>query len=244
MSYTKQTFNWLVNLIFPIRCVGCGTLDMKRGNRHLCRSCRAAIPIGTGAACIGCERPSPRGATCIVCRQSCPIDHLLSVTEYKNLIARSTVKGLKFRFVPDLAVPIALLMQRYLKRMSGRGWTPLDDNPLVVPVPLTARRLNWRGFNQSELIATLLSNHFLLACAPSALSRVKHTTPQADIKDADERKENAAGLFVVAEPEKVRGRAVLLIDDVCTTGATLNECAKVLKAAGAEKVSGLVFARG
>jgi len=112
----------------------------------------------------------------------------------------------------------------------------------LVPVPLHIRRERWRGFNQSQLIAEKLSDKFGIEIDCHGLKRVKHGKAQAKLSKS-ERWENIKGSFFW-EKESLSGRNIILIDDVVTTGATLNEAAKVLKENGAGEVWGLVVARG
>jgi ComF family protein len=121
--------------------------------------------------------------------------------------------------------------------------------PLIVPVPLHPSRRRERGFNQSELLAAGLvralkrqSGGALPRVAKACLHRKRATPPQTGLSVAA-RRENLRGAFEVAKPEEVRGRAVVLVDDVMTTGATLSACARALKRAGAMQVMGLTLAR-
>ncbi|MDX2171374.1 MAG: ComF family protein [Deltaproteobacteria bacterium] len=116
------------------------------------------------------------------------------------------------------------------------------DHDVIVPVPLHRRRLRWRGFNQSALLARSLAAHTQRAVELRALMRVRATPPQVGLGERDRRR-NVARAFAVREPEHLRGRSVLLVDDVMTTGATVNECARVLRRAGATRVEVVVLAR-
>jgi ComF family protein len=136
-------------------------------------------------------------------------------------------------------------MKKYLKWLTlDKKFNVFESNPLLVPVPLHPRRLNWRGFNQSELFAKELADAFQMEMADDVIERTVNTIPQVDIKEREQRLKNLSGIFKILNREKIIGREVLLVDDVCTTGATLNECAKILKANGASKVVALVIARG
>ncbi|MBX4211624.1 MAG: hypothetical protein KW806_02415 [Candidatus Yanofskybacteria bacterium] len=116
------------------------------------------------------------------------------------------------------------------------------DQPTVIPVPLHYRRLNWRGFNQAELLAKQIARYFKLPLETSTLTRIRSTEPQAFITDRDDRIKNTQDIFACSGT--ITASSILLIDDICTTGATLNECARVLKVRGAQRVSALVVARG
>jgi len=111
-------------------------------------------------------------------------------------------------------------------------------------VPLHPYRQNWRGFNQSELLARSFANTFQMQSSDVGLIRTRKTAPQAHTDDKQQRAVNVAGIFFCPNPSVVAGRDIILIDDVCTSGATLNECARILKTAGGAKVTALVVARG
>lgn len=118
------------------------------------------------------------------------------------------------------------------------------EDRVVIPVPLHLKRFRWRGFNQSELLAENIASHFNFPLKKSALLRIKNNIPQADIKERRERLENIRGAFSCVDSEIVKGKRVILIDDVCTTSGTMSECAKILKFSGAKEVWGVVAARG
>lgn len=239
-NYPQQINNWLSDIIFPVRCIGC----RKFGN-YVCRSCLGAISIKKSFECIGCKRNTPFGQTCYLCAKVNAVDQLLIVADYKNPLVEKTIKFLKYKFIRDLEQPLTILMRRYLKWFTlDKKFNVFESGPLLIPVPLHPRRLNWRGFNQSELLAKNIADTFQMEMADDIIERTINVTPQVDIKEREERLKNLSGIFKIINKEKLTGRAVLLIDDVCTTGATLNECAKVLKANGATKVVALVIARG
>jgi len=173
------------------------------------------------------------------------MDQLLIVADYKNPLLEKSLKFFKYRFISDMERPLSVLMKRYLKWLTlDKKFNVFESNPLLVPIPLHPRRLNWRGFNQSELLAKDLADTFQMEMADDVIERTVNTIPQVDIKEREERLKNLNGIFEIKNGSRIVGREILLIDDVCTTGATLNECARALKANGASKVVALVIARG
>ena len=195
--------------------------------------------------CIGCKRNTPFGQTCFLCAKTNSVDQLLIVADYKDPLVEKSLKFLKYRFISDLERPLSVLMKKYLKWLTlDKKFNVFEGSPLLIPVPLHPRRLNWRGFNQSELLAKDIADTFQMEMALDVIERTGNAVPQADIKEREERLKNLNGIFGVKNGIRIAGREILLIDDVCTTGATLNECAKVLKASGASKVVALVVARG
>lgn len=238
-NYPQQTSNWLSDLIFPVRCLGC-----KKFGDYVCRGCLRTISIKKNFECIGCKRNTPFGQTCYLCAKTNSVDQLLIVADYKNPLVEKTLQFLKYKFIIDLERPLSILMRGYLKWLTlDKKFNVFQASPLLVPVPLHPRRLNWRGFNQSELFAKNLADTFQMEMANCVIERTVNATPQADIKEREERLKNLNGVFRVKNGIKIVGREILLIDDICTTGATLNECAKVLKANGASRVVALVIAR-
>ncbi|KKR02634.1 MAG: Phosphoribosyltransferase [Candidatus Yanofskybacteria bacterium GW2011_GWA1_39_13] len=240
MNYPQKGLVWLLDTIFPIRCIDCGDFG-----DYVCRGCLGAIPTKKSFECIGCKRNTPFGQTCFLCTKTNPADQLLIVADYKNHLVEKTLKFFKYKFISDLEQPLSVLIKKYLKWLTlDKKFNVFESNPLLIPVPLHLRRLNWRGFNQSELLAKNISDTFQMEMAVDVVERTINATPQADIKEREERLKNLNGIFRIKNKEKIIGREVLLVDDVCTTGATLNECAKILKAGGASRVVALVVARG
>jgi ComF family protein len=145
---------------------------------------------------------------------------------------------MKYESRPDLARPLGDLLWRALAPRTGT----LRAGALVVPVPLHPLRLADRGYNQSALLAARVARYLGARFAPLALARGRDTPRQANL-DRASRLANVAGAFSVRHPDRVRDATVLLIDDVCTTGATLEACSSVLRAGGAREVVTAVLAR-
>lgn len=190
-------------------------------------------------------------------------------TSYENPLVEKIIKTAKYRFVRSLADDMADLMIKYLKKKAR--WLTDIETLRVVPVPLHRRRLNWRGFNQAEIIGGKIGQFFRWPVIINALQRHHNRKPQADMPNRASRIQNAQNLFqlgpIYADRKSidltyrslasidyaqiewgrkngVAGKTILLIDDISTTGSTLNDCARVLKGAGAREVIGFVFARG
>jgi ComF family protein len=149
--------------------------------------------------------------------------------------ARELVHALKYQGVSALAPPMASFMAQTAQHEALAA-------DIVVPVPLSGMRQRTRGYNQAEALARTLGRELGLPVRPAALRRRRHTPPQVRSRDAGERRRNVAGAFQ-GEGNEVAGRAVLLVDDVTTTGATLSACAGALRQAGAGAVWALAFAR-
>lgn len=241
---------WLLDLVFPRRCLGCQQLLGVPRNTYLCGDCRHGIATPVQLRCAFCTTPVIAGKTCPKCHPTHALDRLLVAANYDDELVVHMVKTLKYRFVKIIADDIAAHMARYFKALAARF--DLPQHMSIVAVPLHSKRLRWRGFNQTELIATELAHRLSLPYLPDVLQRTHATSPQADIKDRTSRIKNAQGMFGLAVAplnsnpavRPLSGKTILLVDDVSTTGATLNDAARVLKSAGAREVIGFVFARG
>jgi len=223
---------WLWALLFPSRCLGCSRRDTL-----LCDQCRPAIPWLPPGVCPRCAAPSRLGKLCRRCT-SAATWHLGSVRAACSYdgVARTAIHQLKYRHDRSTA---PLLAEFIATSLATR---PIQAD-LVIPVPLSARRLRERGYNQSALIARHLSALTNLPTpANDLLVRTRDTKPQVGLS-ARERLTNMRGAFACTDPSTVTGRRLLLVDDVMTTGSTLEACAEPLRVAGAERVIGLVVAR-
>ncbi|MFC2066806.1 double zinc ribbon domain-containing protein [Chloroflexota bacterium] len=219
-----------LDLLFPEWCVGCG----KEGD-FICHSCRQSLPQITPPVCQTCGRPQSSEAPCPSCVSwHADIDAIRSPFRFDGVI-REAIHQLKYRNLRALAASLAELLQDYL------ATNPVPTDALV-PVPLHRKRLRERGYNQSYLLARELGKRTNLPVVDDCLIRQQHTPPQARTAHVDERRTNVANAFVCRD-HRLRDKQVLLIDDVSTSGATLNACAAALKAAGATSVWGLAMAR-
>ncbi len=245
MNYTQYCKDWLSDIIFPIRCIECGRFNDDKFQGYMCGRCLRLIKFNRLFECIGCKKNVPLGKTCYFCKDANSIDQLLIAADYKDSNVSRTLKFIKYRFISELIHPLFLIVKEYIKWLNTKKHLNIfEESPVIVPIPLYKTRYNWRGFNQSEILAKLVADKFQAEFGPFILKRVKGSTPQAEIENREDRIKNMNNLFRVLNPSLISGRTVLLVDDVCTTGATLNEAARVLKANGAGKVVGLVVARG
>ena len=230
----------LLNGLFPPRCPACLHWTAHPG---LCRACVDAVGYVRSPLCPACGVPFPSSHTdhrCGRClMQPPPFDRLRSCATYGQ------GKG--------ATGPLAIVLHRYkygrdvsLAKTLGdflATHCPLTiDHDVLVPVPLHVSRLRWRGFNQSLLLAQPLAKRTDIRVDPFALQRTRATQPQVELGERD-RRGNIAGAFTVRHPTAVRGRSILLVDDVYTSGATAHECARNLRQAGAHAVDVLVLVR-
>jgi len=219
-----------LNLLFPQWCIGCG----KEG-AYICTSCRRTLSAIMPPLCPLCGRPQPSSVLCPGCiAWQAQIDGIRSPFRFEGVIQQA-VYQLKYRNLRALAAPLAGILSGYLAA------NPLPGDVLV-PVPLHRKRIRERGYNQSGLLAKKLGKLIDMPVMDNCLVRYENTPPQARTDTVEERKTNVSGAFSCLD-ERLKGRQVILIDDVSTSGATLDACAAVLKESGAESVWGLVLAR-
>ncbi len=244
LSITKL----FLDLIFPIRCLGCNETSLKRESDEedwICRSCFEKIKLKIAFECAFCSSRTLNGETCPFCRKENSLDYLWAAANYSNPLVKKILWAFKYKFIRSLKLPLSRLLLKFLKEKQRDQFVEnYREQILMLPVPIHRLRFNWRSYNQSELMARELAQALNVEASSEALVRLKKRKPQAEIKNKEERVKNTKGIFACIRPDKVEDKTIVLVDDVTTTGSTLNECAKVLKEAGAKKVIGLVVAKG
>jgi ComF family protein len=243
VSLISPVREFFADLLFPRACIGCGTRDT-----YLCDACLYGSPWKREHSCPFCESVlTPDGRTCFSCAPKHSLDGVFSASVFREATnVAEAIHVLKYEYVPELASPLGT----FLAEAASRTELPIPD--LIVPVPLHPWRLRYRGFNQSVLLAESFTKAFmpdvLTPVRTDLLIRHRFTLPQARSHGAKERKANLKGAFSLASDSRrfrkeLKGKTIWLMDDVATTGATLEECAKVLKKSGAKNVFGIVVAR-
>lgn len=223
-----------LDLLFPPKttCIICKTV-IKTG--YLCDKCKSTLKFIEGNRCSICGKPIDYEGTCLDCLEhGHEFKQNISPFEYDGVV-KDLIGRFKYFKERELAPFFADYMADAVKKMN---W-PID---VIVPVPLHKIRLDERGYNQSELLARELSYRLNIFMS-KALRRVRNTTTQTALHK-EERIENVKGAFKVTYKDTIVGKNVLLVDDVLTTGATLDECAKVLKENGAKDVYVATIATG
>jgi len=221
---------WLLDIVFPKFCLNC-----RKEGSYLCYDCQSLIEIS------GFHRQY----------SSQNLDDLYFAADYRNPLVEKTIRSFKYEpFARELAETLSSLIITHFQLMDNKpDFFPLSAagkktaDFIIVPVPLHKKRLKWRGFNQAEELSKELAGFFGLPLFSNYLIRVKETLPQAALSQPA-RQENVKGVFLAGDKETIENKNILLVDDIFTTGATMEECAGLLKAAGAGKVIGLVAARG
>lgn len=226
----------IATLVFGGRCFLCrgSAGDASDGAGILCAACERSLPAALKPQCPVCALASPRGQVCGRCLGNPPhFDATLCALEYR-FPADVLVQALKFRGELSIAGFFGRLL---LKRLDAAHTLAAD---CLTPVPLSSARLRERGFNQALEIARPLAREGDLRLEPELCRRTRDTVPQTDLP-WKKRAQNLRGAFHCEQP--IEGMSVAVLDDVMTTGATLNEVAKALKAAGARRVVNWVVAR-
>lgn len=232
----KKAGAWLLNALLPRTCAHCA-LDLRwDAAEPLCPGCLAALEPLPELHCRACGLPLPDGgASCRDCRGKSPLTARAAFVFNPQL--RSLVHALKYRGRDDLAPYLGGRMAAAFGRFPELG-----GHRFAVAVPLHRARARERGYNQAELLAARLAAEANLFHLPGAAERVRDTPSQTELSRG-ERKANMADAFRIPAPELVKGRQVLIIDDVATTLATLNSLAAALRASGAKSIAAFTLAR-
>jgi ComF family protein len=226
--------NLLLDFALPPRCAGCGEISDEVG--AFCPACWRQLEWLGNSGCQRCGLPlaGTEAEICARCLADPPrLDRIRAAVAYDE-IPRSVTLRLKY----GRKVALARTMARYMAPLRGE-W---GDDAMLMPIPLHRGRLWGRGFNQSGLVASELSRQWGLPTNFHLLRRVKRTKPLKGLNHIQRRKA-VAGAFKVAGPDRLKGRTVVLIDDVFTSGSTAEACARVLRRAGASRVELVCWAR-
>lgn len=231
LSMIQQLSNSILNLFFPPRCISC-----QATTHHFCHDCQQKVVYIQNPICRKCGYPQPASGKCYQCQKHHLqyLDVIRSVALYKQGPLKTAIHKFKYQNNRMVSQSFAdLLATCYTKHLL--------KTEIIVPVPLHKSRYKERGYNQSALIAKDLAKLLNQPVDERTLIRHKITESQMTL-DARTRKTNVARAFA-CQSDQLTNKIVLLIDDVCTTGATLDACAETLKQAGVRAVYGLTLAR-
>jgi ComF family protein len=228
-------------LVFPSACRLCAAVLDEPGERIVCRDCLGRLVPRRGPVCPVCGRfleSAGEDHLCGRCLEARPdFAFHRSCGAYAGTL-KDVVLLFKYRKCAPLSRPLARFAETALSS-EPRLWEGAD---FLVPVPLHRARRRDRGFNQSRLLARDLAKSRGMKVLAGALVKARNAPPQAGLRAAD-RERNVVGAYAVRRPEQVRGRTLILVDDVTTTGATLRECARVLTEAGAKEIRAITLAQ-
>lgn len=211
----KKLINYILNVLFPRECLGCGAPD-----NLVCNNCLSKIEDYNG------EKVKPE-----------IVNKVLICTSYKNSLIKKLVHFYKYKYIGDLCFPLSKLM---IKKYESESDKIL--NSIVVCAPLSKKRFNLRCYNQAELLAREFSKYFNLEFFPNLVIKTRYTKQQAKL-NREQRLQNLKDSFALSDNQIVKNRNVIIVDDIYTTGATVNEIAKVLKQNGANEIWALVIAK-
>lgn len=243
----SDRLDWLVDWLYPPRCRACAGRIDGRDAQYFCADCWAQVQLVSHPLCNICGRPFPDASggdhTCGVCLERTPRFAAARAwaryprEESAQHPLRQVVHKYKYGRKVSLGKPLGRLMahgcEEFLREFHADS---------IVPVPLHANRLRWRGFNQSLLLARQVSRAYGVPVDPFVLQRRKETAAQTQLPE-DDRRRNVRGAFALHPDKSVKDKTVLLVDDVYTSGATVNECSLTLKRAKAKEVYVLTLAR-
>jgi ComF family protein len=232
-EYFGDAAGSMLDLMFPKTCLVCGRFD-----HWLCAACLGRVKLKSRQSCVVCEKAAISGATHSGCRSGATIDGLLAAAHFEQL--QHLLHAYKYLLIKELSAPLTAVLGNFV---TGCGLRPFLRDMLLVPVPLHPRRLRYRGFNQSRLLADEFAALMSLKLDAAILARKRWSVAQVTL-DKPRRRQNMQDAFIATDAAAAAGKKILLIDDIATTGATLNACAKVLKRAGARSVWALVLAHG
>lgn len=211
--------NFILDLLYPRFCFNCG-----REGSYLCEDCQSIL---------GALNTHQK-------HQTQTLKDLYFALPYQETLIKNLIQKFKYQpFVKGLAISLTSLIITHFQLLDNK---PNFSGFTLIPVPLEKSKLKWRGFNQAEEIGKELARFLKIPLVNNVLVKIKETLPQVELSD-EERKENVKDAFSIKNGDQILGKKILLVDDIYTTGSTLEECAKVLKKAGAKEVIGIVIAR-
>jgi len=219
-SMRRKAKNFILDLLYPKFCFNCG-----REGSYLCEDCKSTLEILQSHQKYIFKN----------------LKDLYFALPYQKSLIKNLIQQFKYQpFIKELARNLSSLIITHFQLLDNK---PNFFDYTLIPIPLEKKKLKWRGFNQAEEIGKELSKFLKISLLNNVLAKIKETPPQVELSD-EERKENIKGAFAVRNEELIKNKKILLVDDVYTTGSTMEECARVLKTAGAKEIIGTVVARG
>jgi ComF family protein len=222
-----KTKEFLKDLLFPKFCLGC-----KKEGVFLCQDCRSLLDISEFDYCL-CDQkpirlpPESKSGKCQRC-QNKKLSGLYFALSYKeNSLTKKLIRQFKYQpYIKELSKTLAsILIEHFL--LSKKNTDEIWQNSILIPVPLDNKKLKTRGYNQSEELAKELSKILKIPVFSDVLIKTKNTPPQMELSKL-EREKNLINAFCVRNSEKISGKKIFLVDDVYTTGSTMEQCATIL----------------
>ncbi|MDO8524069.1 MAG: ComF family protein [bacterium] len=210
----KRFKNQILDLLLPQFCLRC-----QKEGFLICSDCLSLIDINRKSY-----------------KEPC-LDKVFSAIPYQDPLVKKMILLFKYEpYIKNFALPLATLIIYHFSLIEKQ------PSGILIPVPITNKKIRERGYNQSAVLAKILSMYYQMPFSGNNLIKVKNTKSQADLGRA-ERQENVLNAFAIKSPDLISEKTIFLVDDVYTTGSTMQECARVLRMAGASKVYGIVVAR-
>jgi len=231
--------------LLPPLCLGC-----KAEARFLCDACWQATKQYPRFVCPICKKRTLDGRLDNNCRNESALTRYFGAPiPYSDERAKKLIHALKYQRVREIANTLSKILIEFLdKNGFNESIEKYRQHLVIVPVPLYNFRERERGFNQASEIGKQISRYYKIPFAQRALTKHKNTEPQADIENKEDRAKNISGAFSInwsgSDPDQLKNKIVILIDDVYTSGATMRECARTLRKGGVREVWGLTVARG
>lgn len=224
MNYAKILWGYFLDILFPPICLACRAYlaEQIEKDNLLCNTCFSSIPIYETVPLM------PKFA-------------LVAISTYDNKALRELLHAFKYDRFLAAQTPLTFLIDKYLNSVNFSK--VLSNNTVIIPIPLHSKRFRERGFNQAEKIADILAERLGLSVNNGTLTRIKNTPHQTTRKSKTERLDSLKNSFEITDKKELSGKTVILVDDVYTTGATMNEASKALRRAGVKDIIGFVVAK-
>jgi len=219
----------ILEYLFPKFCVSC-----KIEGVYLCKNCAEDILEVKSQTCPKCGRLSDSGRYCLKCRKGKFLKGIICATYFEEGPIKEIIHNFKYNSLQEFSKILGLKMAD-----SGIEFTCFD---YITFVPLHRKRLAQRGYNQAQLLSEEIAKIKHIKCE-NLLIKVKHTKRQVGLIGS-KRRRNLESAFRINKEIEIENKKIIIVDDISTTGTTLNECARVLREAGAKEIWGLVVARG
>lgn len=238
----KKIKNFILDVLFPKFCLNCA----KEGN-YLCQDCQSLLEVLEDNFCL-CQKSKrlPEAGKCQQCRSK-KLNGLYCALSYQNHLVKKLIQKFKYQpHIKELSKNLSSLITTHFLLLSlGFNNNTIKkkfSKSILMPVPISKKKLKQRGFNQTEEIGKELAKFLKIPLINKNLIKIKEIMPQTELKK-QEREKNIKEAFSLKNKKEIKDKKILLIDDVYTTGSTMEECARILKEAGAEEVWGIVIAR-
>lgn len=222
---------YLLDFIYPKECAGC-----HREGWWICPKCKKQIVPIKSFYCPKCKKITPNGQFCSTCRRHFALTGIIIAAHFHRGPLREAIHSYKYESIFGLEDYFRPLLIHRLRDRLPKG------DKIIIPIPLHPKKKKYRGFNQAERLAKIIAEEFTLPLELNALKRIKKTEAQMSLSKK-ERRQNIKGAFRINRQTNLKNKTILLVDDVATTGLTLNEAAIILSSAGARRIWGVVIAK-